>query len=117
MVVYSAVWDTSQTPEGILPKPRSAKIESATARRRLSVRKKPYWVTVSPGISLGYRRNKGTGTWSVRVTDGHGVDWTKRLGVADDFENSDGRNVLTYWEAIDAARALARGQNGCDDSR
>jgi integrase len=100
-----------------LPKPRSAKIESATARRRLPVRKKPYWVTVSPGIALGYRRNKGAGTWSVRVTDGHGVDWTKRLGLADDFENSDGRNVLTYWEAIDAARALARGQDGGDDSR
>src|SRR5207247_2561812 len=42
-----------------LPKPRNAKLESATARRKLAVRKKPYWTTISPGIHLGYRRNAG----------------------------------------------------------
>jgi len=53
-----------------MPKPRNARLESATARRRLSVRKKPYWTTISPGIHLGYRRNAGAGTWNVRVADG-----------------------------------------------
>src|SRR5262249_11429570 len=53
-----------------MPKPRAPKLETATARRRLDVRKKPYWTQLSPGIALGYRRNEGAGTWSVRVADG-----------------------------------------------
>jgi hypothetical protein len=60
-----------------MPKPRAAKLETATARRRLGPRKKPYWTRLSPGIALGYRRNAGAGTWSVRVADG-GAEWIKR---------------------------------------
>ena len=37
-----------------MPKPRAAKLETATARRRLEVRRKPYYATISPGIQLGY---------------------------------------------------------------
>ena len=100
-----------------MPKPRAAKLETATARRRLPVRKKPYWTTISPGIALGYRRNAGAGTWSVRATDGHGGDWVKRLALADDFEPADSTNIMSYWEALDAARALARKQTGTTDGR
>jgi integrase len=117
MLLYSAVWDTCRTLEETLPKPRAAKLETATARRRLPVRKKPFWTTISPGIGLGYRRNASAGTWSVRVTDGHGADWIKRLALADDYEPADGSNILTYWQAIDAARALARRQDGDDGGR
>src|SRR5215471_13455431 len=101
-----------------MPKPRAAKLESATARRRLDVRKKPYWTTISPGIALGYRRNEGAGTWSVRVADG-GVEWIKRIALADDLEPTSPPHVLTYWQAIDQARALARRQPGeaIDESR
>jgi integrase len=99
-----------------MPKPRAAKLETATARRRLEVRKKPLWTTISPGISLGYRRNAGPGTWSVRSTNSDGADWIKRIALADDLEPADGKNVLTYWQAIDVARALARGQPGTDDA-
>src|SRR5215510_14665594 len=63
-----------------MPKLRAAKLETATARRKLAVRKKPYWTTISPGIALGYRRNEGAGTWSVRVADG-GVEWIKRIAL------------------------------------
>src|SRR5262245_35230555 len=98
-----------------MPKPRAARLETATARRRLKVRKKPYWITISPGIALGYRRNAGSGTWSVRSTDGHGSDWIKRIALADDLERADGMHVLTYWQAIDQARALARRQEGAAD--
>ena len=102
-----------------MPKPRAARLETPTARRRLEVRKKPYWTTISPGIALGYRRNAGAGTWSVRSTDGHGCDWIKRIALADDLERADGTHVLTYWQAIDAARKLARRQEGTahDESR
>ena len=102
-----------------MPKPRASRLETPTARRRLELRKKPYWITISPGIALGYRRNAGSGTWSVRSTDGHGSDWIKRIALADDLEPSDGRAVLNYWEAIDSARKLARRQPGdvADESR
>jgi integrase len=99
-----------------MPKPRAGKLETATARRRLEVRKKPFWTTISPGIGLGYRRNAGPGTWSVRSTNSDGADWTKRIGLADDLEPADGKHVLTYWQAIDVARALARRQPGADDA-
>ena len=101
-----------------MPKPRNAKLESATARRKLAVRKKPYWTTISPGIHLGYRRNAGSGTWSVRVAD-TGAEWVKRIAVADDLEPASPPHVLSYWQAIDLARSLARRQPGdaVDESR
>jgi integrase len=103
-----------------MPKPRASKLETATSRQRLTPRRKPYYTLVSPNISLGYRRTKsGAGSWSVRSTQG-GADWIKRLALADDLEPGDGRAVLSYWEAIDVARKLARRQPGddaSDDSR
>jgi len=101
-----------------MPKPRNAKLESATARRKLAVRKKPYYVRLSPGIALGYRRNAGAGTWTVRVADG-GAEWVKRIAVADDLEPASPPHVLSYWQAIDLARSLARRQPGdaIDESR
>jgi integrase len=92
-------------------KPRAQALESASARRKLPISKKPLYVKIAPGIRLGYRRNEGPGTWSVRVT-GPNIDWVKKIALADDHEPADGRAVLTYWQAIDAARRLARRQPG-----
>ena len=60
-LLYSGHLPDTGAPDP-LPKPRNAKLESATARRKLAVRKKPYYVRLSPGIALGYRRNAGAGT-------------------------------------------------------
>jgi integrase len=99
-------------------KPRAARLETASARRKLPVRKKPFWRTVSPNVALGYRRNEGAGTWSVRSTM-DGGEWIKKIGLADDLEPASPPAVLTYWQAIDAARKLARRQPGepVDESR
>ena len=97
-----------------MPKPRAAKLETPTARRKLEVRKKPYWTTISPGIHLGYRRNQTAGTWSVRVADS-GAEWIKKIALADDLEAASPPHVLSYWQAIDQARALARRQPGTAD--
>ena len=94
-----------------MPKPRDTKLESATARAKLAVRTKLYFVRLAPGICIGYRRNAGPGTWSVRVTS-QGADWIKRIGLADDQEPADGRAVLSYWQALEAGRRLARRQPG-----
>jgi integrase len=93
-------------------RPRAPQIETRTSRLKLAVRRKPYAFTViSPGIALGYRRNNAAGVWVVRVADGKGGNWTKRVGLADDHEAADGEHVLTFWEAQDKARKLARGSD------
>ena len=75
------------------------------------------WTTISPGIGLGLpAQRRGRASRSVRSTDGDGADWIKRIGLADDLEPADGKHVLTYWQAIDVARALARRQSGADDA-
>ena len=83
---------------------RAPKIENRTSRLKLPVRGKPYFVTVAPGIPLGYRRNQTVGVWVVRAADGHGGNWIKVIAVADDHEDSNGGQILTYWEAQDRAR-------------
>src|SRR5262244_2224394 len=51
------------------------------------------------GVTLLYRRNKTNGSWVVKASDGHGAYWTKSFADADDYENSDGTKVLTFYEA------------------
>jgi integrase len=93
-------------------RPRASRLENRSSRLKLPVRWKPYdFTTIAPGIALGYRRNQATGTWVVRVADGKGGNWTKRVGEADDFEDANGEQVLTWWQAIDRARKLARGSD------
>ena len=92
-------------------KVRAASLETRTSRLKLPVRKKSYFVTVARGIAVGYRRNRGAGTWSVRA--GSGPDaWLKAFAIADDFEEADGEHVLTFWQAQERARSLARATEG-----
>jgi integrase len=99
-----------------MPRPRSSKLESATARLRLPVRKKPYaGPSLARGIKLLYRRNRTNGRWIVKASGGHGSYWTKGFAEADDYERADGKTVLTFYQAQDAAKALARRQPGVAD--
>ncbi|MET4345691.1 site-specific integrase [Bradyrhizobium sp. RT9a] len=88
-------------------------LESRSARLRLKVRRLPYsGPTLARGISLMYRRNKTNGTWVLKASDGHGAYWTKGFALADDFEDADAKTVLTFYQAQDAAKKLARGEDG-----
>src|SRR5258705_8282591 len=92
-------------------------LESRSARLRLKIRRTPYTgPSLARGIALMYRRNKTNGTWVLKVSDGHGAYWTKGFALADDFEDSDGKAVLTFYDAQDAAKKLARGEDGSADS-
>jgi len=92
-------------------------LESRSARLRLKIRRRPYsGPSLARGISLMYRRNKTNGTWVLKASDGHGAYWTKGFALADDFEDSDGKAVLTFYEAQDSAKKLARGDNGSADN-
>ena len=88
---------------------RAPKLETRASRLKLPVARKPIFVRIAPGISLGYRRTSTAGTWVARVADGRSGAWTKRVGIADDFSESDGQTVLTFWEAQEAAKAASRG--------
>jgi len=92
-------------------RPRSSKLETRTTRLKLPVQQKPHcFTTIAPGVALAYRRGKDRNAWVVRVADGKGGNWTKNLpGIPDDFEDANGESVLTFWQAQDKARTLARG--------
>lgn len=88
---------------------RAPKLETRASRLRLPVARKPIFARIAPGISLGYRRTATAGTWVVRVADGKSGAWTKRVGTADDLDESNGETILTFWEAQEQAKATARG--------
>jgi integrase len=73
------------------------------------VRRKPYWINVSAGVGLGYRRNLGPGSWTVRWPDGKGGYLSQAFAVADDFEDANQDQVLDFWTAQGRARELVRG--------
>lgn len=86
---------------------RSRDLETRSARlSKFAVAKKPVFLKIGVGLHLGYRRNRTAGTWVVRVIAGR--DWTRAIGTADDFEEANGVDVLTYYQAQDKARELAR---------
>jgi integrase len=93
---------------------RSTQLETRTARLKLGLRKKPYTVRVAPGVRLGYRRNEVAGPWSVIAADGKSGNWVKKFGLADDHEEANGEQVLTFWQAQERARKLGRGGKNAD---
>src|SRR5258705_863669 len=95
---------------------RHSKLESRTARLKLAVRRKPYpGPNLARGVQLMYRRNKTNGSWVLKASNGHGAYWTKAIAEADDFDESKGR-IMTFFEAQDVAKKLARGGDGSADT-
>lgn len=96
---------------------RHSSLETRTARLKLAVRRKPYsGPSLARGVALLYRRNQTSGSWVLKASDGHGKYWTKAVALADDFDESNGKTVLTFFEAQDVAKKLARSDNGSTDS-
>ena len=81
------------------PKIRSYTLENRTQRLKLPVAKKPVFVRIGYGISLGYRRNQTVGTWVLRVADRRVGARTAAIGSADDHDDADGQRFLNYWPA------------------
>ena len=89
-------------------KVRNNALESRTNRLKLPIAKKPVFVRVGPGISLGYRRNQTAGTWVLRIADGQGGASTSKIGLADDFDEANGAEFLDYWQAQERAKIEAK---------
>jgi len=97
---------------------RDARLESREGRSKLSAQGEPYWRTLETGVALGYRKGRRGGVWIVRRWDGS-KKHQRRLGMADDFEDADGRTILDYKAAYRAAiekhdRAVADAASGAD---
>jgi len=85
---------------------RNAGLETRTARLKLPVARKPVFIRIGPGLSLGYCRNQVAGIWVLRLADGRGGATTKAIGTAD--EGSNGAAVLDYWQAQERTGSGAR---------
>jgi integrase len=85
---------------------KDASLDSKAARRKLTPRSKPYWQSIEKGLHLGYRRHPDTaGPWIVRQYVGDQQYREEAIGIADDLSDADGVTILTYWQALDKARA------------
>ena len=85
---------------------RNKKIDNRTARLKL-VAGTRFWVPIGKGLALGYRRTKeGYGTWSARLMLKPDKYVLRALGSADDQQDADGVDVLTFYQAQDKARKL-----------
>jgi integrase len=91
------------------------KIDTKTARAKLPPADKLLYVDAARGCDLGYRKPKaGAGSWYVRALNGEGGYWVKRVACADDVEAANGKDVLSFAQALDLARRLGRGEAGDD---
>jgi integrase len=84
-------------------------LESRSARLKLPVSSKPNWITIGPGLGVGYRRNKTAGNWVARIADGKGGYSTRNIGTADDYAEANNAEVLNYFQAQAKARQLVNG--------
>ena len=82
--------------------------ESRTSRLKLDIRRKPHnGPPLARGVLLHYRRNKGNGTWVLKAMNGDGDYWTSGFAEADDYAESNGDPILTFFQAQDRAKVLA----------
>ena len=95
---------------------RGNELENRTRRLKLPVSRKPVFVRIGPGLSLGYRRNQTVGAWVLRIADGRGGASTVGIGYADDYDAADGLVFLDFWQAQDRAKARARNSSTADDA-
>jgi integrase len=92
-----------------MPRSVRARIETRSARLRLSARKDPYWRQLELGLSIGYYR--AASVWWGRVrTDGRYT--IASITTADDHADADGERVLDWKQAQAAVRAWAEKQTG-----
>jgi integrase len=84
---------------------RNPKIDTRSAREKLSARREPYWTVLSQGCALGYRKGAKGGTWIARFRDGDGKRLLEAFGAADDARDPDGLSVFSFAQAQERARA------------
>ena len=83
---------------------RNTKVETRTNRLKLAKGRR-YYTKIGEGLMLVYRRTgAGFGTWSAKILRPSGEYELRALGEADDQQDSNGADVLTFYEAQQRAR-------------
>lgn len=86
---------------------RDIRLNNRTNRLKLETGKR-YYLAISEGLSLIYRRtDKSHGTWSARIKYNDGKDKMVRIGPADDHQDANGENILSFPQAQGKAREYA----------
>ncbi len=83
---------------------RNVKLDTPSARAKLAARKAPYWMVVTRGCALGYRRSAEGGRWLAKYV-GDGVRQETTLGPSNDALDADGVTALDFAQAQEKARA------------
>jgi integrase len=83
---------------------RNPKIDTRSARAKLSKRREPYWTVISAGNALGYRKGTKGGTWIARSRDELGNQHYQKIGAADDARDPEGLSVFSFAQAQERAR-------------
>ena len=90
-------------------------LSNKTNREKLKPRSAVYTQVLAPGRALGYRRRDADspGRWVLRTAKNDGGYGFETLGVADDRQPADGKEVLSYSQAL----ALALGRRIADPTK
>jgi hypothetical protein len=107
---------------------REAFLATRSARLRLAVVHKPYWRVIEQGLHLGYRQRAIGGSWITRRRNDQGNYHERKLGLADDLQDADGKPILdavpactsdapASTTASKAARGSSLGWVYCDGAR
>jgi integrase len=85
---------------------RDSQLGSRSARAKLAPRHAPYWLPISPGRAIGWRRkDKAAGVWYARLRTDDGLRYQDVVGVADDILDADGHAIVDFAQAQEKARA------------
>jgi integrase len=80
---------------------------TATGRASFKQRREPYWVVITRGCALGYRKGAKGGTWIARSRRDDGRQQYQSIGPADDLNDGQG---IGYEAAQDAARKFCKAE-------
>ena len=90
-------------------------ITTREARKKLLMRKAPYWKAIDIGAGVGYRSAKDGGHWFARVWIEERKSYASHaVGRADDQLKADGQTILDYRQAAEKAKAWASRQHFVD---
>ena len=99
-------------------RPKKSGLESKTARLSLAPRNAPYWLAIGEGQQVGYRKGIKDGYWVARLTDMKSRKKVQEsLGTADDQQDADGKEVLTYYQAVEAAQDWFKRRKEADEAK
>ena len=85
---------------------RNSLLETRTSRLKLKVGAR-YYLQIGEGIALGYRRTAdGFGNWQARIYMPDGRYDFRAIATADDFVESNGADVLTFFQAQEKVREV-----------